>query len=209
MGWTGQWSWHQSWWRGWKGTWAFCRLLICREWGWWAQPAQLLLSLSQDLCYLKLSTNVRCVGTHLHLRTWPPILIPGSQNRLCSNPNAPEGWQAHLHSIVSMKGCDYSYHSLKVWGNPRQNLGQTTTQDTLRREGGNRTRLFERKPKESSNEEPPGVGLHSIYTRIHAGCARLSVGLCTVHDIIVERRARLYDLKGGSVHSTRHRSRLL
>ena len=57
--------------------------------------------------------------------------------------------------------------------------------------------------------EPPGAELHSIYTRIHVGCARLSVGLCTVHDIIVELRARLYDIKGSSVHSTRHRSRLL
>ena len=28
-----------------------------------------------------------------------------------------------------------------------------------------------------------------------------------MHDIIVEQRARLYDIKGGSVHSTRHRSR--
>ena len=51
--------------------------------------------------------------------------------------------------------------------------------------------------------------MHSIYTRIHVGSARLSVELCTVHDIIVELRARLYDVKGGSVHSTRHRSRLL
>ena len=51
--------------------------------------------------------------------------------------------------------------------------------------------------------------MHSIYTKIHAGCVRLSVGLCTVHDIIVELRARLYDIKGGSVHSMRHRSRLL
>ena len=57
--------------------------------------------------------------------------------------------------------------------------------------------------------EPLGAGLHSIYTRIHAGCVRLSVGLHTVHDIIVELGARLYDIKGGSVHSTRHRSRLL
>ena len=48
-----------------------------------------------------------------------------------------------------------------------------------------------------------------IYTRVHEGCARLSGGLCTVHDIIVELGARLYDIKGGSVHSTRHRSRLL
>ena len=47
---------------------------------------------------------------------------------------------------------------------------------------------LERKPKESSNGEPPGAGLHSIYTRIHVGCARLPVGLCTVHDIIVELR---------------------
>ena len=88
------------------------------------------------------------------------------------------------------------------------NLGQTTTLGDS--EGkGNRTQLFEHKPKESSNGEPPGAGLHSIYTRIHVGCARLSIGLCTVHDIIVELRARLYDIKGGSVHSTRHRSRLL
>ena len=53
------------------------------------------------------------------------------------------------------------------------------------------------------------LDLHSIYTRIHVGCVRLSVGLCTVHDIIVKLRDRLYDIKGDSVHSTRHRSRLL
>ena len=92
---------------------------------------------------------------------------------------------------------------------PKANLGQTTTHKTLKGRGMDRTRLFEHKPKESSNGEPPGAGLHSIYTRIHAGCARLSVGLCTVHDIIVELRARLYDVKGGTMHSTRHRSRLL
>ena len=40
---------------------------------------------------------------------------------------------------------------------------------------------FEQRPKESSNGEPLGAGLHSLYTRIHVGCARLSVGLCTVH----------------------------
>ena len=89
------------------------------------------------------------------------------------------------------------------------NLGQTTTPETLRGRGMDRTQLFECKPKESSNGEPPGAGLHSIYTTIHVGCARLSIGLCTVHDIIVELGARLYDVKGGSVHSTRHRSRLL
>ena len=33
--------------------------------------------------------------------------------------------------------------------------------------------------------------MHSIYTTIHEGCARLSIGLCTVHDIIVELGARL------------------
>ena len=38
---------------------------------------------------------------------------------------------------------------------------------------------------------------------------RLSVGLCTVHDVIVELGARLYDIEGGSVHSMRHRSGLL
>ena len=50
---------------------------------------------------------------------------------------------------------------------------------------------FERKPKESLNGEPLGAGLQSIYTTIHEGCARLSIRLCTVHDIIVELRARL------------------
>ena len=44
-----------------------------------------------------------------------------------------------------------------------------------------RTRLFERKPKENSNGEPLGAGLYSIYTMVHAGCVRLSVRLCTVH----------------------------
>ena len=33
--------------------------------------------------------------------------------------------------------------------------------------------------------------MHTIYTTIHKGCARLSVGPCTVHDIIVELGARL------------------
>ena len=33
--------------------------------------------------------------------------------------------------------------------------------------------------------------MQTIYTTIHEGCARLSVGLCTVHDIIVELGARL------------------
>ena len=53
------------------------------------------------------------------------------------------------------------------------------------------------------------LDLQAIYTTIHEGCVRLFVGLCTVRDIIVELRARLYDIKGGSVHSMRHRSRLL
>ena len=53
-------------------------------------------------------------------------------------------------------------------------------------EGMDRTRLFERKPKESSNGEPLGAGLQTIYTKVHEGCTRLSIGLCTVHDIIVE-----------------------
>ena len=89
------------------------------------------------------------------------------------------------------------------------NLGQTTTLETLKGRGMDRTQLFERKPKESSNGEPPGAGLQTIYTRVHEGCARLSIVLCTVHDIIEELGARLYDIKGGSVHSTMHRSRLL
>ena len=71
------------------------------------------------------------------------------------------------------------------------NLGQTTTRKTLKGRGTDRTRLFECKPKESSNGEPLGVGLQSIYTTLHEGCVRLSIGLCTVHDIIVELRARL------------------
>ena len=74
---------------------------------------------------------------------------------------------------------------------PKANLGQTTTHETLRRRGTDRTRLFECKPKESSNGEPLGAGLQTIYTTVHKGCERLSVGLCTVHDIIVELRARL------------------
>ena len=74
-----------------------------------------------------------------------------------------------------------SFHSLRQ---PKANLGQTTTHKTLRRREMDRTRLFEHKPKESSNGEPLGVGLQTIYTTIHEGCARLSVGLCTVHDII-------------------------
>ena len=59
------------------------------------------------------------------------------------------------------------------------------------------------------NGEPLGAGLQTIYTRVHEGCTRLSIGLCTVHDTIVELGARLYDIKGGSVLSMRHRSRLL
>ena len=90
-------------------------------------------------------------------------------------------------------------------GKPRTNHH---TRDSEER-GTDRTRLFEHKPKESSNGEPLGAGLHTIYTTVHEGCARLSVGLCTVHDIIVELGARLYDIKGGSVHSMRHKSRLL
>ena len=66
------------------------------------------------------------------------------------------------------------------------NLGQTTTPETLRGRGMDRIRLFECKPKESSNGEPLGAELQTIYTTIHEGCARLPVGLCTVHNIIVE-----------------------
>ena len=48
--------------------------------------------------------------------------------------------------------------------------------------------------------------MQTIYTTIHEGCARLFVGLCTVHDIIVELRARLLTSR---VAAWRHRSRLL
>ena len=89
------------------------------------------------------------------------------------------------------------------------NLGQTTTLGDSEEEGRIGSNWFECKPKESLNGEPLGAGLHTIYTTIHEGCARLSVGLCTVHGIIVELGARLYDIKGGSMHSMRHRSRLL
>ena len=81
--------------------------------------------------------------------------------------------------------------------------------ETLRGEGKIGLDQLEHKPKESLNGEPPGAGLHTIYTTIHEGCTRLSIGLCTVHDIIVKLEARLYDIKGGSVHSMRYRSRLL
>ena len=81
------------------------------------------------------------------------------------------------------------------------------TRDSERR-GEDRIQLFECKPKESSNGEPLGARLQSIYTTIHEGCARLSVRLCTVHDIIVELRARLLTSRV-TMHSTRHRSRLL
>ena len=64
---------------------------------------------------------------------------------------------------------------------PKANLGQTTTCETLRGRGMGRTWLFECKPKESLNGEPLGAGLQTIYTTIHEGCTRLSVGLCTVH----------------------------
>ena len=74
---------------------------------------------------------------------------------------------------------------------PKVNLGQTTTHETLKGRGMDRTWLFEHKPKECSNGEPLGAGLQTIYTTVHEGCARLSIGLCTVHDIIVELRARL------------------
>ena len=102
----------------------------------------------------------------------------------------------------------WKFKLMRILRWPKANLGQTTTRKTLRGRGTDRTQLFECKPKESSNGEPPGAGLHTIYTTIHEGCARLSIGLCTVHDIIVELGARLYDIKGGSVHSMRHMSRL-
>ena len=46
------------------------------------------------------------------------------------------------------------------------------------------------RPKESSNGEPLGAGLQTIYTRTHEGYTRLSIRLCAVHtcgdDTIVE-----------------------
>ena len=89
------------------------------------------------------------------------------------------------------------------------NLGQTTTLGDSEREGRIGLDCLSINPKRARMGSLLVLDLHSIYTRIHAGCTRLSVGLCTVHDIIVELRARLYDIKGGSMRSTRHRSRLL
>ena len=100
--------------------------------------------------------------------------------------------------------------SLKTWGDPRT---KTLEPHTLwlwgEGEGIVTWCYLGRRPKESSNGEPLGAGLQTIYTRLHEGCTRLSVGLCTVHDIIVELGARLYDVIGGNVRSMRHRSRLL
>ena len=49
-----------------------------------------------------------------------------------------------------------------------------------------------KRPKESSNGEPLGAGLQTIYTMVHEGYARLSMRLCAVHtcgyDIMVELR---------------------
>ena len=110
---------------------------------------------------------------------------------------------------------DYAYNTwaLLTWMPVEATQGQRTknqhTCELWEERDGVGLGSFKRKPKESSNGEPPGAGLHSIYTTIHEGCTRLSIGLCTVHDIIVELGARLYDIKGGSVRSTRHRSRLL
>ena len=119
----------------------------------------------------------------------------------CSRSQSVQNHFKHVRTAVGAD--DASIEATQ--GRPRTNHH---TRDS-EREGRAGLDCFERKPKESSNGEPPGVGLHSIYTRIHVGCVRLSIGLCTVHDIIVELRARLYDIKGGSMHSTRHRSRLL
>ena len=92
---------------------------------------------------------------------------------------------------------------------PKANLGQTTTLGDSEREGRIGLDCLSINPKRAQMGSLWVLDLHAIYTTIHEGCARLFVGLCTVHDIIVELGARLYDIKGGSVHSTRHRSRLL
>jgi len=48
------------------------------------------------------------------------------------------------------------------------------------------------KPKMSSNGEPPGAGLHCIYTILHEGYTRLSMRLrtvqCYISEVIVELR---------------------
>ena len=110
-----------------------------------------------------------------------------------------------ITTIVTMRWQQWFHHH---WGDPRPKDQEPTHMNSERR-GQIGLGSFKRKPKESLNGEPLGAGLQSIYTTIHESCARLSAGLCTVHDIIVELRARLYDIKGGSMHSTRYRSRLL
>ena len=92
------------------------------------------------------------------------------------------------------------------------NLGQTTTLGNSERKGRIGLDCLSVNPKRAQMGSLLVLDctLYILeYTRIHVGCVRLSIGLCTVHDIIVELRARLYDIKGGSVHSMRHRSRLL
>ena len=74
-------------------------------------------------------------------------------------------------------------------------LGQTPKDCTCyHSEGKGRIKtqyVLGKRPKESLNGKPLGAGLQTIYTTVHEGCARLSIGLCTVHDIIVELGARL------------------
>jgi len=75
------------------------------------------------------------------------------------------------------------------WDDPRQRTPRTLH---ARLWGGSRMWVLGQRPKMSLNGEPLGAGLHSIYTILHEGYARLSMRLCTVQsyvsDVIVELR---------------------
>ena len=86
-------------------------------------------------------------------------------------------WSEHTHRCRCKADKDgptqkkHAATSTSMMRRPKANLGQTTTRETLKGRGIDRTQLFEHKPKESSNGEPLGVGLQIIYTTVHEGCA--------------------------------------
>ena len=99
----------------------------------------------------------------------------------------------HLSSL--MHGALLLSSALDHWGNPRT---KTLRPHTLSLWGGREVvtqSYWGQRPKESLNGEPLGAGFQTIYTKVHKDCVRLSIGLCTVHDIIVELGARPYDIK--------------
>jgi len=92
-------------------------------------------------------------------------------------------------------------------------LGENTKDPTTHRDSKRiGVEKLGQRPKMSSNGEPLGAGLHCIYTTLHEGYARLSMRLRTVQcyasDVNSGAKAMRNDIKGGSVYSMRHRSRL-